>query len=780
MSDATKAVFLSYAREDTDAARRVAEALRSQGVEVWFDQEGGLEHGDEWDRKIRHQIKECALFLPVISANTQARREGYFRIEWDLAAERAQGIAHGVPFILPVVIDPTNEPGALVPDRFRKVQWTRLPAGETPAAFVARVQKLLGGEVAGAPSLLAARPPEPTQDRLTPAPRAESAARSRPGEGAERMKRRIRPLLQPVIIAAAVAVGAGLGWMGNRMRSAGSAATLTPALVTRVTLQLPVHAPLALSSSLPGGWALNAPILSPDGRVMLYVASQGATSQIYLRALDQFEAKPIPGTEGGFSPFFSPDSVMFGFFAENKLKKMSIEGGAPVALCEAKNAVVGTWSTEEVIYYITDGAGLLRVPVRGGVSEKVKGVTRSTFQGMPSGKELLLSIPEARSDDDYWRVALFSPQRATVTPLGETGVAPCITASGHLLILRGGAIFAAPLDADHRVLLGRAIPVLEDSSLPGGIGAFSVSDRGTLLYIGGGNGKKSTPMWVDRNGHHEALPMPAQTYGNFRLSPDGRRLAIEVLGSTSDIWIYETTSGKGIRLTTDGNNTSPVWSPDGTRVVYAAGPSGNRKLMVKSLAGGDAKELYSSTGNPEPTAWTPDGRLVLFSDFAKGDIQVVSVVGAAQPESIVESKAIPWGASLSADGAWMAYTSDESGRYENYVQPFPAGPRVQISFDGGEEPLWSPHGGELIFRNGDKWLSVAYATTLGFVPETPREIIKGPYYNAPGISWGFALDAKRLLVLQPLHEQKVATEVKVVLNWFEELKRRVPVASTKK
>ncbi|MEN9632420.1 MAG: hypothetical protein RL077_824, partial [Verrucomicrobiota bacterium] len=118
------------------------------GVEVWFDQEGGLEHGDECDRKIRHLIRECALFLPVISANTQARREGYFRIEWDLAAERAQGIAHGVPFILPVVIDTTNEPGALVPDRFRKVQWTRLPAGETPAAFVARVQKLLGGTIA--------------------------------------------------------------------------------------------------------------------------------------------------------------------------------------------------------------------------------------------------------------------------------------------------------------------------------------------------------------------------------------------------------------------------------------------------------------------------------------------------------------------------------------------------------------------------------------------------------------------------------------------------------
>ncbi len=783
MSESTKAVFLSYASQDVAAALRICAALRAAGVEVWLDQEGGLVGGDTWDRKIRKMIKECTLFVPVVSANTESRAEGYFRLEWLLAVERSRLMSEERAFLIPVTIDATAEATAKVPDKFREVQWTKAPGGDTSPVFISRLQKLLGGPEAPLSAQPAAATPAPSakSDALHPAvaPRAESAARSRPGEGAERMKRRIRPLLQPAIIAASVVVGAGLGSMGNRMRSAGSAATLTPAPVTRLTLQLPVHALLALGSSLPGGWALNVPILSPDGRVMLYVASQGATSQIYLRALDQFEAKPIPGTEGGFSPFFSPDSVRFGFFAENKLKKMSIEGGAPVALCEVKNAGGGTWSTEEVIYYRTDAEDLLRMPVRGGVPEKVKGPTRFTFQGMPSGKELLLSIPEARKSTlDHWGVALFSPQRATVTPLDETGAAPCITASGHLLILRGGAILAAPFDSDHRVLLGRAVPVLEDNSLPGGICAFSVSERGTLLYIGGGFGNKTTPTWIDRNGHRDPLPMPAQAYGNFRLSPDGRRLAIEVVGGTSDIWIYETMSGKGIRLTTDGNNTTPLWSPDGTRVVYAAGPSGNRKLMVKSLAGGDAKELYASTGEPEPTAWSPDGRLVIFHEKGKG-IRVVSVVGAAQPETIVESKDKAWGASLSADGAWIAYTSEESGRYENYVQPFPAGPRVQVSFDGGEEPLWSPQGGELIFRNGDKWLSVAYATTPGFIPETPREIIKGPYINVAGISWNFAPDAKRLLVLQPLHEQKVVTEVKVVLNWFEELKRRVPVASSK-
>ncbi len=142
MADSSKAVFLSYASQDAEAARRIAESLRAAGVEVWFDQEGGLEHGDEWDRKIRKQIKECVLFLPLISAHTQEREEGYFRIEWDLAAERAQGIASGVAFILPIVIDRTREADALVPDRFRKVQWTRLPGGEVAPDVLARFLKL--------------------------------------------------------------------------------------------------------------------------------------------------------------------------------------------------------------------------------------------------------------------------------------------------------------------------------------------------------------------------------------------------------------------------------------------------------------------------------------------------------------------------------------------------------------------------------------------------------------------------------------------------------------
>src|SRR5438552_5611759 len=153
MSDERKAVFLSYASQDAEAAKRICEALRAGGIEVWFDVEGGLEHGDEWDAKIRRQIKECVLFIPIISANTQARLEGYFRLEWELAAQRAMSIASGVAFILPVVIDDTREPEALVPDRFRTVQWTKLPGGVVTPDVKARYLKLWShrlGEVKGA------------------------------------------------------------------------------------------------------------------------------------------------------------------------------------------------------------------------------------------------------------------------------------------------------------------------------------------------------------------------------------------------------------------------------------------------------------------------------------------------------------------------------------------------------------------------------------------------------------------------------------------------------
>ena len=227
MDNSAKAVFLSYASQDAEAAKRICEALRNGGVEVWFDADGGLEHGDEWDAKIRRQIKECVLFIPVISASTQARHEGYFRIEWDLAAERARGIASGVPFILPVVIDDTREPDALVPDRFRMVQWTRLRSGEVPPDVQQRFLKLWSHR-AGVLKHAAAQESAPTAHPAPPA--AESI--DKPGAK------------NHALIAAAVAViVAGVGWwlLGGRSRS--SAAPSTTVAAAALVKSMPPNAP---------------------------------------------------------------------------------------------------------------------------------------------------------------------------------------------------------------------------------------------------------------------------------------------------------------------------------------------------------------------------------------------------------------------------------------------------------------------------------------------------------------------------------------------------------
>ncbi|MDI1319816.1 MAG: TIR domain-containing protein, partial [bacterium] len=211
MSDTTKAVFLSYASQDAEAAKRIADSLRSSGVEVWFDADGGLEHGDEWDAKIRKQVKECVLFIAVISAHTQAREEGYFRIEWDLAAERARGIASGVAFILPVVIDDTRESDALVPDRFRSVQWTKLPGGAVPPEVLARFLKLWSHRT----GLLR------NQASASEAPAAAAPIASAPG------KKSSFPLW-PVAVTALVVFGGGVWWLTRKTAPPSAPAAVAP------------------------------------------------------------------------------------------------------------------------------------------------------------------------------------------------------------------------------------------------------------------------------------------------------------------------------------------------------------------------------------------------------------------------------------------------------------------------------------------------------------------------------------------------------------------------
>jgi len=369
MSESSKAVFLSYASQDVVVALRLCTALRAAGVEVWFDQDA-LVGGDAWDQKIRGQIGACALFIPVISANTQERREGYFRLEWHLAEDRMRLIAKGTPFIVPVTVDGTSERGALVPEVFTAVQWTRLPGGETPAAFVARVRKLLGGESSPSGSaggaaladahgsgpaapLLPAPPSAPNQGSEVTAKNLELSTDVRlPLEGGfetfvpqRSLWRRALPIAVTAIVTALV-----VGLVAWRLWP-----TPAPAPVTRFSYRLP-------DGQTPSGGGRNAIAISPDGRRFVF----NATGGLYLRSLDELEAHVIPGTGANLSnPVFSPDGQSVGYWQAGQLKRIAINGGAAVVICAFANNPFGAtnWSPDGTILFGREE--ILRVPATG-------------------------------------------------------------------------------------------------------------------------------------------------------------------------------------------------------------------------------------------------------------------------------------------------------------------------------------------------------------------------------------------------------------------------------
>jgi serine/threonine protein kinase len=555
-----------------------------------------------------------------------------------------------------------------------------------------------------------------------------------------------------------------------------------PSPTERLVIRLPEDQTLALSRSTPLGIAQPAFALSPSGSRLVYAAVVGDTTQLFLRLMDKFEATPIPGTEGAFTPFFSPDGLSVGFFTKDKLKKVSLLGGEPVTICDARNPTGANWGADGMIYFAEiEGRRLCRLPAAGGPtkrleakSEPLEGRSYGYPQVLPSGKGVLLSSGPG--------ITLLSLETRETKILLKDGRHARYGSTGHLVYARAGAIEAIPFSLTTLQVTGPSIPILERVMLDSrhGTAQFAFSNDGLLVYVPGGDTAVSIPSWVDRRGKVEPLPMPAQVYGTFKLSPDGKRLAIEVAGATADVYIYDITRGRGTRLTLEGNNNFPVWTPDSERITFNSDRDGGAfNIFWKTVDGsGDAELLHSSQYQIAPFSCSPNGKLLTFMEFhptTGSDIWVLPLEGDREPELVVGTEYAEWGPVFSSDGRWIAYTSDKDGKYQVYVQPYPAMDRAwQISDDFGEEPVWSTNGDELFYRNGDKWMVVSISTESEFTPGPPQVLFEGPYINVPGLSYDVSPDAQRFLVLQPEYDDSDVRELHVVLNWFEELKRLAP------
>ncbi len=578
-----------------------------------------------------------------------------------------------------------------------------------------------------------------------------------------------------------------------------------PQPVTRAVIALPPGERLA-------GLDLPAVAVSPDGTHVVYAATRGGTQQLYLRAMDSLEARPIPGTEGAVNPFFSPDGQWLGFFAGGKLKKVLASGGAAQTLGDAGLPNGASWGSQGMIAFAPTTAGALRqVSDAGGASQPLTRLAKGEFshrwpEVLPGGKALLFVAGGGAANWTNAKVAVQSVETGERRDLIQGGThsryAPSGPTSrigrdsgrqaGHLVYAQGGILMAVPFDLERLEVTGAAVPVVEGvlESPSSGASQYSFSATGSLVYVPGPvQAGQRRLVWVNRHGVEQPLASPARAYRYPRLSPDGRRVAATIDEQETQVWIYDLARETLTRLTFEGNtNYTSAWTPDGKRIAFISNREGPQNVFWQLADGsGSLERLTTSEYVNSPSSWSPDGQLLAFVEVNPTtgfDIWVLRLGNASTPLG-AGRKAQPFlrtpftesAPRFSPDGRWLAYISDESGRWEIYVQPYPGpGGKWLISTEGGTEPVWNPNGRELFYRSGDRMMAVEIATQSSFSAGKPKVLFEGKYLPTPITfpNYDVAPDGQRFLMLKASEQEAAATQINVVLNWFEELNRRVP------
>jgi Tol biopolymer transport system component len=548
--------------------------------------------------------------------------------------------------------------------------------------------------------------------------------------------------------------------------------------VTRVAVPIPVG-----DSFVTDNYSTVA--ISPDGRRVVYVGRRSDKRQLFLRSLDAAEAAPIAGTEGAYSPFFSPDGQWVGFWADDKIKKVALSGGAPVTVCDCgvSDRLLGaTWGPDDTVVFPQKWAGgLFRVSAAGGAPQPVTKVTmKEQDRGhiwpefLPDGKSVLFTVFTGGSLEDY-AIAVVSLATGERKILVKGGTFGRYAASGHILYARGGTLFAVRFDAGKLEVTGAAFPVAEGVSenTNGGAG-YALSKNGTLLYATGGMLlPERSLLWVDRQGTAIPVMKIKRPFSNPSLSPDGKRVALTVEAETYDIWVLEIGRDSLTRLSFGKDDGKPVWSPDGKRVVYQSSQAGAYNLYFRQSDGSGSEErLTSDQDASTAVSFSPDGNLLVFQKIRAGvpEIWVYSFEKGSSPRPFLQGPFRHGGGELSPDGRWMAYESDESGKVEVYVTAFPGpGGKWPISTEGGRAPLWAPGGRELFYRKDKKVMRVAVTTSPAFSASRPELLFEGDYEG-----WDIARDGQRFLMVKDEAAESAPKHLNLVLDWFEDLKLRAP------
>jgi len=576
-----------------------------------------------------------------------------------------------------------------------------------------------------------------------------------------------RKSVERLVWATALIVAAAAAWMlGLRSR---------PSNAAPICLSLPAPEKTAFGVGM---------ALSPGGRSVVFVGTREGKQLLWLRPLAGLNARPLPGTDGAWNPFWSPDDKFVGFFTDNKLKTIEIASGAVRTLCDLSSVEPlsgGTWSPDGVIVFAPDThSPLYRISAAGGVPARLTELVTGQREGahlfpefLPDGRHVVFYVLGGERDG-IAVTSLDSREKSLLIPHAWRAA---YASPGFLLYLREETLMAQPFDAAASRLSGEPVPIAEKADWH-----FSAADNGILAYRAGASDVRQL-RWFDRSGRDLGKVGRPGDYLEPSLSPDGTRVAVGIGTWTpvGDVWLLELSRGSLSRLTSHPtDDITPVWSPDGKEIVFVSNRNGHFDLYKKDAGGTGAEELiYQSSGDKFPSDWSRDGKYVLYYTVdpkTKADLWMVPMSGEHKPTPFLQTEFNETNALFSPDGRWVAYNSDESGTPETYVRPFPpAGGKWQVSTQGGVQPVWRSDGKELYYLALDgKIMAAEVKPGSDFSAGLPVPLfdsgLRPEGLTESRSSFVVTPDGQRFLV-NTNAEEAARVPITVVVHWTGELRK---------